>query len=148
MMKAAIKRSRWSKNLVRNRGHCRLRRHLPSVAPAVHDDLDGVSDEVCAVEPSWPERRRQPKVGVNRDPSESPGAPPAWTKYVRFLKNNGIPFAFTGSTRSIGWSRRSTTTPSLGSNFEKRRYRIQELVLREFLATQFLVEGCSGKEGP
>lgn len=52
------------------------------------DSANLENDGVPAVLVDWPADIRKPLVGVIRDV----GPAPRWTKYMRFLKNNGIPF--------------------------------------------------------
>lgn len=85
-------RKRWFwtvKNVVKD-----LVQKSPATRPALDDrhELD-VAERVTI---SWPNERAKPRVGLVRDYVH----PPYWTKYERFLRNNGFPFEYYDIHRS------------------------------------------------
>jgi len=65
--------------------YCRIRKYLPMRAPGFFDDRMLIEDaEVIKIE--WPEDIEKPRIGIVQDY----GPYPRWTKYCRFLENNGL----------------------------------------------------------
>jgi glutathione synthase/RimK-type ligase-like ATP-grasp enzyme len=66
--------------------YARVRQYFPMREPQYVDDSDRIGDaEVVRID--WPEDVAKPRVGIVKDLEMFP----RWTKYRRFLENNGFP---------------------------------------------------------
>jgi glutathione synthase/RimK-type ligase-like ATP-grasp enzyme len=75
------------KKLSKTMLYSRLRQHLPMAEPFFLDDRDRLEPaELVQIE--WPEDLKKPFFGI----VQNYGIWPNWTKYRRFLENNGFPF--------------------------------------------------------
>jgi len=85
-----IKSSWLFKRVSKTPAYARLR---AAWGPQAHsdwvDDSDTLGNGVAPVVIDWPAEIRKPKVGVIRDHGPSP----RWTKYIRFLDHNKIPYS-------------------------------------------------------
>lgn len=90
-MKKWIKRLPYYKRVSKNRVCFRLLSSLRGEVPlSLTDDTARLDEGVPPVLVDWPSTLPKPCVGVIQDE----GGSPRWTKYVRFLRNNGFPYAF------------------------------------------------------
>lgn len=76
------------KRLRKTMGYARLRLRLPMREAAYIDDRDRLGDAEI-VRMDWPPQIPKPRIGLVRDVEKYP----RWTKYRRFLENNGFDFA-------------------------------------------------------
>jgi len=74
------------KRLRKSMAFSRLRLHFPMSEPRSVDDSERIGDaEIVRID--WPPEVPKPRVGIVRDLEKVP----RWTKYRRFLENNGFP---------------------------------------------------------
>lgn len=90
-----IKSSLWVRKLYRTRWFWTIRnivRDLVQKAPVIHTIIDDRHelDTAEQVVIAWPSNRAKPRVGLIQDRK----APPYWTKYERFLRNNQFSFEY------------------------------------------------------
>ncbi len=90
-----IKSSLWVRKLYRTRWFWTIRnivRDLVQKAPVIHTIIDDRHelDTAEQVLIAWPSNRAKPRVGLIQDRK----APPYWTKYERFLRNNQFSFEY------------------------------------------------------
>jgi glutathione synthase/RimK-type ligase-like ATP-grasp enzyme len=96
-----IKSSLWVRKLYRARWFWTIRNAIrdfvpnPPVSYPLVDDRREL-DPAEQVLVTWPSDRIKPKIGLIQDRK----LPPYWTKYERFLRNNGIPFEYYDIHRS------------------------------------------------
>lgn len=81
-----IKQQGWIQRLRKTRWYCRWRARL-TAPPRIHEDW-AETENAERVLIDWPAGVRKPAVGVVQDYE----ACPRWTKYCRFLKNNGFAY--------------------------------------------------------
>jgi glutathione synthase/RimK-type ligase-like ATP-grasp enzyme len=84
-MLSKLKQLRFLKPLRKTPWYCRFRQHLPMPDRRALDDRDSMR-EAERVSIDWPDQVRKPRVGVVKDFEPYP----RWTKYCRFLENNGF----------------------------------------------------------
>ncbi len=94
-MRKRIRSSLWVRRLYRKRWFCLTRnlvKDLVQQKPVDYPILDDRSglDVAEPVLSCWPGGYAKPIVGLVRDRND----PPYWTKYERYLSNNGVPFDY------------------------------------------------------
>jgi glutathione synthase/RimK-type ligase-like ATP-grasp enzyme len=83
-----LKNAVFVKKLRKTNIYTRLRQYLPMPSPYFLDDREHISDaEVVSIE--WPTDVQKPCIGIVQDYGDYP----RWTKYCRFLENNGFPYS-------------------------------------------------------
>jgi len=131
-----IKQTQFFKKLSKTMLYSRLRQHFPMADPYFLDDRDRLEPaEIVHID--WPDTLRKPVFGI----VQNYGKWPNWTKYRRFLENNGLPFELY-NIHAHDWLDQVKKYDILIGISSNDYYSLQELRRKYFYLENYLGKFC------
>ena len=132
----SLRQKHWVKRILKSHTYVYLRQFFPMAEPIIRDDR-GQIEEAEDIVMDWPAGVKKPLVGIIRDYEECP----RWTKYIRFLETNAIPYDIY-SLHSVDWIERATRFDVITGIVSNEYYHLQEMRKKFYILEQYLGKKC------
>ena len=117
--------------------YARLRQHLPM--PELHyheDDMERLA-AATIIEMGWPAGLKKPFIAIIKDYEKYP----RWTKYIRFLENNGFPYEFF-DLGAHDWLEKARKFDIFVGILSNQLHHLQEMRKKYFTLETYLGKVC------